>query len=160
VPAQSTKVCTKCEQVKPLSEFPTYTTPPYRAGKPREGCKPCMRAYARQLYQDAQGRARETARHLRRFYGLDANRYDALVPQDGRCPICQEASPAGLQVDHDHQCCPGERSCGKCVRGLLCGPCNRALAQMRDDPQRLRRAAAYLETWEGREAISPASTSY
>jgi hypothetical protein len=25
-----------------------------------------------------------------------------------------------LTVDHDHQCCPGARSCGLCVRGFLC----------------------------------------
>jgi hypothetical protein len=150
---EPTKACTKCGQAKPLSEFPTYMAPPHRAGKPREGCKPCMRAYANRLRREglakSRSKAAEAARHVLRFYRLDASRYGALVPEDGRCPICQEAPSAGLQVDHDHRCCPGERSCGECVRGLLCGPCNRALAQMRDDPERLRRAAEYLEAWEG-----------
>ena len=25
-----------------------------------------------------------------------------------------------LVVDHDHDCCPGGRTCGRCVRGVLC----------------------------------------
>src|SRR4029077_2130187 len=32
-----------------------------------------------------------------------------------------------LAVDHDHNCCPGAHSCGKCIRGILCGTCNSAL---------------------------------
>lgn len=27
-------------------------------------------------------------------------------------------------VDHDHACCAGSRSCGKCVRGIVCVSCN------------------------------------
>jgi hypothetical protein len=30
-------------------------------------------------------------------------------------------------IDHDHDCCPGSYTCGKCVRGVLCAPCNRTL---------------------------------
>jgi len=50
-----------------------------------------------------------------------------------------------LVVDHDHECCPDEKSCGKCVRGLLCNWCNRMIGMARDDPQRLRSAIAYLK---------------
>ena len=55
--------------------------------------------------------------------------------QGGLCAICRQA-PA-VHVDHDH-------ATGT-VRGLLCFPCNAAIGHLRDDPQIMRRAAAYLE---------------
>jgi hypothetical protein len=52
----------------------------------------------------------------------------------------------GFHVDHDHACCPGTRSCGKCIRGMLCNRCNTGLGMFLDDPNRLRHAASYLES--------------
>lgn len=40
-------------------------------------------------------------------------------------------------IDHNHQ--TGE------IRGLLCSPCNRAIGQLQDNPNILRKAANYLE---------------
>jgi hypothetical protein len=50
------------------------------------------------------------------------------------CDFCHEPlafRSAGLStggeapvVDHDHNCCPGRRSCGECIRGLVHGRCN------------------------------------
>lgn len=60
---------------------------------------------------------------------------------------------AKLVVDHDHACCPLARySCGKCVRGLICGRCNMAAGQLGDDPDRARSLASYLDRWHSREA--------
>lgn len=89
-------------------------------------------------------------RRVAKVYGLDAEgvMYAALYEaQGGRCFICQRATGATkkLSVDHDHACCDGPVSCGKCVRGLLCSPCNRGvIGHLRDDPEALLRAVEYL----------------
>lgn len=63
-----------------------------------------------------------------RLHHINATRYfELLGSQDGRCADCKR--PASefkrmLDVDHDHDCCPGTYSCGKCIRGLLCRSCN------------------------------------
>jgi hypothetical protein len=59
------------------------------------------------------------------------------------CEVC--GTTERLTVDHDHACCPGPRSCGKCVRGRLCGACNTALGSLRDDPDRAMALALYAE---------------
>lgn len=83
-----------------------------------------------------------------RRYGLAHGQFETMLSdQNGRCAICRTAFGGGLtaQVDHDHTCCPGQKSCGRCVRALLCSPCNRAIGLFGDDPARLRSATEYLE---------------
>lgn len=81
-------------------------------------------------------------------YGLTVEAYKRLWAQQGEmCAICLRDTPGsrGWCTDHDHGCCSTKgRACGKCVRGILCGPCNMALGAFGDDPGTLRRAIAYL----------------
>lgn len=94
-------------------------------------------------------------RRVERTYGLTPDEYDRLYAHQGRrCAICRRATGAvtrkgqrRLAVDHDHTCCPGPTSCGRCVRGLLCGPCNDVLAHARDAPDYFHRALNYLREW-------------
>ena len=71
------------------------------------------------------------------------------MPQKDSCAICgakeQPPPQKRLSVDHDHSCCPGDKVCGKCIRGLLCSSCNLGLGMFADDPERLRTAADYVE---------------
>lgn len=85
-------------------------------------------------------RAYEREVKLRNKYGITPADWDALHDaQLGRCAICLAtlAEVAKVCVDHDHE--TGE------VRGLLCNGCNRGLGYFKDDPDRLKRAAEYLD---------------
>ena len=81
-------------------------------------------------------------------YSLSAERYAEMLRQP--CAICGRFGE--MCIDHDHTCCPGKRSCGRCIRGVLCMPHNRMLGQLKDDLALLIAAAAYLEAWAARSA--------
>ena len=68
---------------------------------------------------------------------------------DMACEICRtpEAElPKSLNIDHVHGTF-GMHG----VRGLLCNACNTALGKLGDTAEGLRRALAYLESFERRE---------
>jgi hypothetical protein len=95
-------------------------------------------------------------------YRMTVARYEEiLAEQGGRCAICRGEYPRDVRakrfhVDHDHACCPSSKSCGKCIRGLLCAGCNTALGNFADDRARLLRAVDYLDQWPGsRIAATP-----
>jgi hypothetical protein len=89
--------------------------------------------------------------HLKYKYNMTPEDYDRMFEaQGGVCAICcrkpNEIKKRGtkrLHIDHDHLCCPGSRSCGECVRGLLCFHCNRLLAAV-EKPAWVEAAKAYL----------------
>lgn len=86
---------------------------------------------------------RRTARLLA-TYGISPEQHE-LLSRNG-CNIC--GSSEGLEVDHDHSCCPGRKSCGKCIRGVLCYNHNSGLGKFQDDIQHLETAVAYLRKYE------------
>lgn len=96
-----------------------------------------------------QGYNREIARYKK--YSVDRDWYlRTLAAQGGLCANagCRAAEPGGRfavwHIDHDRACCPGSRSCGRCVRGLLCNGCNIAAGHLRDSLARIEGLAAYL----------------
>ncbi|MGW3291297.1 endonuclease domain-containing protein [Streptomyces sp. NPDC001002] len=113
--------CLGCGEHKPISEFSPLTS----AGPPRPYCKPCNSERVRL------GNYRVTKEFV-----------DLLLEFQGkRCAICgaPDAGAKAMHIDHDHGCCPGRRSCGDCVRALLCSTCNwRGLAWYEALPVALR----------------------
>ncbi len=104
---------------------------PYKSGKKRFCSEDCRRIF---VARDARWKTK------------------GLTPDHGMAEICGLCGTGQrLDIDHDHLCCPGQRSCGKCVRGFLCRPCNVGLGMFGDDPARLRAAAEYIE--RHREAL-------
>lgn len=64
------------------------------------------------------------------------------------CAVCSLNDRRCLCVDHDHRCCPGDRSCGKCVRGLLCRTCNR-IEGLLGTTSKATRMLAYMTKADG-----------
>ena len=77
---------------------------------------------------------------------------ERLQKQGNKCLICSVEfkvyitkkghKRVSYHIDHYHGCCPGRYSCGKCIRGLLCGPCNVGLGHH-------ERLMAYKEALDG-----------
>ena len=82
-------------------------------------------------------------------YGITEEEYnDILEAQNGGCAVCCSKTPGGVgrfHVDHDHKCCPSGKSCGMCVRGLLCSRCNTAAGLLQDDPTIVLALLEYIE---------------
>lgn len=112
---------------------------------------PGPRCYTHHVAEQKAQRLKSRLRRVAKTYNLSPQMYQLLVdacPKNKKgealCPICTKYRIRA--VDHDHSCCPGKTSCGKCVRGLLCGNCNTILGRMRDDASALLRAAKYLQS--------------
>lgn len=109
-----------------------------------DSCGPAGRAYHRKTYAANPQKFQE--RQTFRNFGLTHEQYDEmLAAQGGVCAICER--PPGekrFAIDHDHSCCSGRKTCGKCIRGLLCQRCNHALGLLGDDPDTLAKARAYV----------------
>lgn len=72
-----------------------------------------------------------------------------VVIQAGKCKACGDVVDITqgnkLQIDHDHSCCAGVKSCGKCIRGLLCPRCNKILGFSKDSILLLEKLIDYLK---------------
>lgn len=98
--------CLGCGEEKLVSEYSASAT-----GLPRPYCKPCNAERVRLSHYNV---TKEFIEILLRWQG-------------GECAICGTTEAGGrgaMHIDHDQGCCPGRRSCGECVRGLICSNCN------------------------------------
>jgi hypothetical protein len=151
----------------------------------KDGCKICRRKEARSYHQKnaeklnsiqrcrsrsfrANYREEANERTRRKRYGDNAVKHynKQMASQGGLCSICSTVMEKPQQ-DHAPYCCPPKinkrgrrrsRSCGKCLRGLLCMFCNSRLGYVEqillDNPNLilrdrwLRKAQSYLFKWK------------
>lgn len=96
--------------------------------------------------------ARQRVAKLAARFNLSVEQIEALLA-DGRCGICGTAEAGGrwgrFAIDHDHACCPGQRSCGKCIRGVLCNPCNLLIGHMEKAGRLATEGAVAYLRWAG-----------
>jgi len=96
--------------------------------------------------QSPESRKKSARKSRLTSYGLTQEQFDLLLDAQGySCGMCHEPFSEGqiINVDHDHACCNEKlRSCGRCVRGLLCITCNIALGHIE---RRYAIARTYLD---------------
>lgn len=127
-----TKVCNECLVNQDISNFGTYQDPRRNRRYYNSVCRPCatIRAnrYNHSLDPDVR-KTREKWNRIWKSYRMRESEYLDFI-KDG-CEVC--GTHDNLCIDHDHDCCPGKYTCGKCVRGVLCGRHNTAEALLTTD---------------------------
>jgi len=135
-----TKICNHCKEEKPLEAFSWKL----KATNTRHSyCKACK-----------QLRDTTSFRHsMVRQFGITPTQYlEMFERQGGLCLICKEPEKVtrsngeviNLAIDHDHACCPGQMTCGNCIRGLLCRTCNWTVGAVERDPSLISEVFKYL----------------
>lgn len=147
-----THLCQFCGRELPIEEFPDRSKRSWK-------CRDCRADYMRKWREANPDKLqplsyyRDYNQRVGRFqkYGMTRERFEEIWrDQFGCCAICQQpfVDASKVAIDHDHSCCPDrKRSCGRCVRGLLCSNCNTAIGLLQEDAVRLQEAVDYLERW-------------
>jgi hypothetical protein len=157
------KTCTLCRESKALEEFPIRKTGKYGRNA---RCTPCNKIKNNQYSRDyrknnpekraatqaAYNQSEEKVYANRKWrFGLTPEAVTAMVEaQGGVCGLCRRDFLHGQTfVDHDHSCCPSnwKKTCGRCIRAVLCRTCNQGLGFFQDNPEMLREAADYIERY-------------
>lgn len=134
--------------------------------EPKHSCKDCdsltrkliqvgPRTYLCLACKRARKLKKSTSAHtsrMQRDYKLSPGEYNKLLEaQGGKCYTCgpwtnNRGLSRRLSVDHDHSCCPEPPICGKCIRGLICTPCNDLIGQVGDSRgHAFERLQAYVD---------------
>ena len=127
-------------------------------------CRECsrsdslMRKYKKESFLSKEElRLLNRKRNLEHFYKLSPEKYEILLKEQGYkcankfCPHSYYSDE--LYVDHDHSCCEDykgrvRKTCGKCIRGLLCRECNFVLGKVKDEENSLLGLVEYLRKWK------------
>ena len=131
------KICTKCQQSKPESDYYRYKgrTTYYSV------CKRCHLDRTAKRLKENPGVAAESRWRGYGIVGMTWELYQQMLSdQESGCAICQKPCGSGkrLAVDHNHET-------GK-VRGLLCLSCNQFIGKIENGTVPIDRLIAYLTT--------------
>ena len=173
-----TQVCSTCQEQKPWDAF--YRNLSYASGFESK-CVECRKTRRRKIWAENIGGhrdrdlvrsaatpeyvlSRDWASRLLKVYNITEEQYWALhKAQGGVCACCQlpeervhlrTGKLVRLSVDHDHACCSGMTSCGKCVRGLLCHSCNIGLGRLEFRGADLQKVADYVRDHPGQAVLA------
>lgn len=160
----STKQCRHCLVVLSLDKFGRKKN---AKGGINTWCKACVRQNQKEYRNNNAEKTKLIARQwavgnpsrvwdhlLRCRYGISFEQYQNILQQQNNvCAICEQPESRiarsgkviRLSVDHDHSCCKGTKSCGKCVRGLLCWRCNTSIGKFNDDINLIEKTITYLK---------------
>ena len=146
--------CTECNKLR-LSEYRQSNENCEKARQYKKAHRSIATKQVREWRRVNPGRAKEISKRshdnrqkigkryeydLVRKYGLTFEEFTAMSASQGHvCAICNApwSDTKIPQVDHHH-------GTGK-IRGLLCGPCNRAIGLLNDNPCFTERATIYLK---------------
>ena len=140
--------CMRCGRTLRIEAYHPHSGAAYGYSKK---CRECTNSEAREA---AKRRGPEHARNAKliKNYGITLVELERRLEAQGGCAVCKTSTPGTRywHVDHDHACCPiAGKSCGKCIRGVLCHRCNVALGHFRDSAEILMSAVRYLEASRG-----------
>lgn len=127
------RYCGKCLRWRMAQEM--YT---------RNRCKKCKAEHLVAWRQQNPDKA--IAHHRWARYRITAAQATAMLKRQARkCRLCHgNLSLRQAMVDHNHSCCPTRRSCGLCVRSLLCRRCNNLVGYLESTaPLLLKKALEY-----------------
>ena len=142
----TTKSCSTCKLQKDFTEF--YKETASKTGLTSQ-CRDCINNWRRE-HRAKPLTAKQTHRLiLKRRFGPDFDYDLILFEQGGVCASCGADNPGKgftyFLVDHDHACCPGKnKTCGNCIRGLVCNNCNTGFGCFKDDPKKMVKASKYI----------------
>lgn len=154
--------CARCGQERPRSGpgrrlcspcfDATYDSEDVRdGGSHRLKLGPCTSCGAKRLRADhipggslcpiCRGVPQGRRAKLKNFYQLTPREYLELLGEQAECCAICRRKPSrnkSLHIDHQHKD-------PSLIRGAICNSCNTMIGLARDEPERLRAAAAYLE---------------
>jgi hypothetical protein len=141
------KICVRCGEEKHLDLFAKGKN--YRDGR-RGTCKQCHTSYMIDYYNKNPDKKAAKAKlnsgkdtNWKRHKIAETDFYEMVDKYNGKCYACK--INRATNIDHDHGCCPGVRSCGSCIRGILCNQCNTALGLVKDSRETLYNLIQYLK---------------